>query len=71
MNAMIKLCPKCGGRFECNINEITKCACFHVSLNREVRELISQQYNDCLCIACLQEFIEISSSNKAYMAKSH
>lgn len=64
MNPEIKICPKCGRSFECNNYNIMKCGCLHIPLSVEARQLISEKYNDCLCMNCLQEYVKIPSVNK-------
>lgn len=56
MKIEIKICPKCGSKFECNNQNILKCGCAKIPLNNYTRQLISAQYSDCLCVSCLKEF---------------
>lgn len=56
MKTETKSCPKCGERFECNNQDIFKCVCVQVPLDNNVRQLISEKYDDCLCLTCLKEY---------------
>ena len=59
MKGEIKECPKCGGSFKCNSANIQKCACINAPLNSVTKQMISENYEDCLCLGCL---IEISNA---------
>lgn len=50
-----KTCPRCSRDFECKAGSITQCQCNQVQLSEATNIYIQQQYNDCLCLACLQE----------------
>ncbi|MCK5105849.1 MAG: cysteine-rich CWC family protein [Cyclobacteriaceae bacterium] len=39
----------------CNNHNIIKCGCMEVPLNNTAREIISEQYDGCLCVSCLEE----------------
>lgn len=52
-NDLLKVCPRCGGRFECNKVSISHCQCQTLTLSAEQSAYISKRYNDCLCAACL------------------
>jgi hypothetical protein len=52
----IKRCPRCGRSFRCKVNRIVHCECMTVPLAPETLEIISERYNDCLCLACLWHF---------------
>ena len=56
MKSETKICPKCGNSFECRNSNIVECACIQIPLENKVRQLISESYDDCLCIPCLKEF---------------
>lgn len=56
MNPEIKECPKCGRQFACNNYNILKCDCIHIPLDREAREKLARDFDDCLCIDCLKEY---------------
>lgn len=47
-------CPKCGKEFSCS--KSGKCWCFEFDIPIEVQEVIKQEYDSCLCPACLLEF---------------
>jgi hypothetical protein len=55
MHTEIKKCPRCGKNLECNNYNILKCACILVPLSAEARQMIAENYVDCLCIDCLKE----------------
>ncbi len=49
-----KQCPRCGTSFECETGSISRCQCKTVHLTPEQREYLSERYDDCLCLACLE-----------------
>ncbi len=51
----IKCCPRCGGSFECKVNNPVHCQCAGVTLSKVVLENLRAQFRDCLCIRCLRE----------------
>ena len=55
MKTETKTCPRCGAGFECNNYNIMKCECAQIPLNSLSRQWISERYNDCLCISCLEK----------------
>ena len=52
---MEKRCPRCHKTFECQHHNIGKCDCTKLILSPESYEYISNTYEDCLCIECLEE----------------
>ncbi|HEY9115206.1 MAG TPA: cysteine-rich CWC family protein [Bacteroidales bacterium] len=46
-------CPRCGAKFDCG--KSGKCWCYEVDLQPSVLENIQQNYDSCLCPACLTE----------------
>ncbi|MEN8170777.1 MAG: cysteine-rich CWC family protein [Pseudomonadota bacterium] len=52
-NDLLKVCPRCGGSFECNKVSISHCQCRTVPLSAEQSDYISKRYDKCLCAACL------------------
>jgi hypothetical protein len=56
-------CERCGAAFECKANSFTKCQCSTVPLNINETQYISENYDGCLCAACLlvlqQEYQEM------------
>lgn len=48
-------CERCGNRMECKANSFTKCQCSDVQLTHNEIEHIAEQYEGCLCAACLLE----------------
>ncbi len=63
MKGEIKKCPKCGGSFECKNYNILNCACIEVQLNNRARQILSEQYDDCLCVNCLKEIVKEPGSS--------
>ena len=55
MHPEIKKCPRCGKNLECNNYNVLKCACVLVPLKAEARQVIAENYVDCLCVDCLKE----------------
>ncbi|MFA5495590.1 MAG: cysteine-rich CWC family protein [Porticoccaceae bacterium] len=46
-------CPRCHKAFECKLGSISICHCSSVTLTGQQRERIAEQWNSCLCHACL------------------
>lgn len=49
-----KHCPRCGVEFECKTGSILLCQCQTLYLSTEQLAYISEQYDECLCVRCLQ-----------------
>ncbi|MEO0075438.1 MAG: cysteine-rich CWC family protein [candidate division WOR-3 bacterium] len=49
----IKICPRCQSQFECKLGSINLCQCTAVRLDDTERAYIREQFEDCLCAACL------------------
>ena len=47
-------CPRCGRAFVCKASAIAHCDCAHISLREEVLDYIAVNYDECLCLDCLQ-----------------
>lgn len=47
-------CERCGKSIECKANAYTKCQCSTVQLNLNEVQYISENYEGCLCAACLE-----------------
>ncbi|MBD3609498.1 MAG: cysteine-rich CWC family protein [Gammaproteobacteria bacterium] len=50
-----KQCPRCLAEFECKVGNIHLCQCRRVSLSEHEVDVISRQFDDCLCSHCLQQ----------------
>jgi hypothetical protein len=50
---MDTICPRCGKHFECRHNQFAECHCTSVVLDAQQLEYIGQNYDGCLCHACL------------------
>ena len=48
-------CERCLALFECKANSSTYCQCSQVELTSEEAEQISEFYDACLCVNCLNE----------------
>jgi hypothetical protein len=46
-------CERCGARMECKANVYAKCQCSAVQLNLNEVQYISENYEGCMCAACL------------------
>lgn len=46
-------CERCGAAVECKANNYTKCQCSTVHLNLNEVQYISENFDGCLCAACL------------------
>lgn len=53
-----KQCPRCAVDFECKSGSILLCQCQTIYLTSEQVDYVGAQYNDCLCVTCLQELCE-------------
>ncbi|MDP3469446.1 MAG: cysteine-rich CWC family protein [Daejeonella sp.] len=51
-------CERCGKRIECKANSYTKCQCSTIQLNLNELQYVSENYEGCLCAACLIELKE-------------
>ena len=49
-----KNCPRCNKIFECKPGNITQCFCFSINIKSEIKKILEQYYNECLCHDCLQ-----------------
>jgi hypothetical protein len=49
-----KTCPRCQADFECKTGSILLCQCQTILLTEQQMAYINAQYDDCLCLACLQ-----------------
>jgi len=52
-------CPRCGASFECKMGSIAICHCSQVMLTDEQKEYIADQWDGCLCHACLKVVAEM------------
>ncbi len=52
---MQKICEKCHQLFDCNMENIMQCQCYGLVLTKEASQFISNTYQDCICINCLNE----------------
>jgi hypothetical protein len=60
-----KECPRCKNVFECKAGSITQCQCSQLKLSVSETAFIESQYDDCLCLACLQALkLELRSNKK-------
>ena len=55
----LKYCPRCNSTFECKAGNILLCQCNKVNLSEREKEYLSNNYNDCLCAACMEEIKKI------------
>ena len=49
-----KNCARCNIEFECKSGSILLCQCQTIVLSSKQMDYINAQYDDCLCITCLQ-----------------
>lgn len=49
-----KQCSRCDTEFECKSGSILLCQCQTIYLSPEQTDYVNAQYNDCLCVTCLQ-----------------
>jgi len=59
-----KQCPRCKSTFECKAGTITQCQCIQIKISEALTQQIALQYNDCLCLQCLQQLQQLADSNK-------
>ena len=50
-----KNCPRCNIEFVCKSGSILLCQCQTIVLSSEQMDYMNAQYDDCLCISCLQK----------------
>lgn len=53
-----KTCPRCGRKFFCNHEDVSRCDCAKIPLSNEAMNYVSQHYSDCLCNDCLKAINE-------------
>ncbi|POY37332.1 hypothetical protein C3K47_06085 [Solitalea longa] len=51
----INTCPRCNSSFECKAGSITQCQCYGLTFTAEEKDLVADNYTDCLCRKCLLE----------------
>lgn len=51
-------CERCSKRMECKANAFSKCQCSTIQLNLNEVQYVSENYEGCLCAACLIELKE-------------
>lgn len=47
-------CQRCGGPFHCGVADPLGCACFDLKLSPTLMGQLRQNFQRCLCIACLK-----------------
>lgn len=52
--ALNETCQRCGGPFHCGVSDPQGCACFDLKLAPALMSQLRQNYQRCLCIACLK-----------------
>lgn len=57
---MEKKCSKCNTAFNCT-NESSGCWCEQVTLSTQVLSYLEENYDNCLCPDCLQEFEKLNT----------
>ena len=55
-------CPRCGGAFHCGARDPAPCACTGLQLSGETLAALRQQFDGCLCMACLTNIANIALS---------
>lgn len=61
---MKKQCERCKKEFVCDDQNISACDCQTIILNKEQTDLLKQNYQDCLCLNCLEELSVRVNSTK-------
>lgn len=56
-------CPQCGNLFFCNVHDINNCACATIKLTHEQLQLAKNTFTTCVCVNCLNKFVELKTSN--------
>jgi len=65
-----KECPRCGLLFDCYCqSEAYKCWCASFTLAPELTEYLKNNYTNCLCPKCIQEFLENGLPNPLETSK--
>ena len=67
---MEKVCPRCGGSFGCQSDEIVNCQCAKTRLDNLQRAYVKLYYSpECLCSNCLEEvkrYFYVAEVNPSY-----
>jgi hypothetical protein len=48
-------CPRCGRLLYCRNADIVNCECYGFKPDEAASRVISEKYEDCLCLQCLRE----------------
>jgi len=51
------ICPRCAQPFICGASS-SRCDCFELQLSTALRTRLAEQYDRCLCLACLRQLQE-------------
>jgi len=55
---MKKTCPNCKNEFICKQDDIINCDCYLIPIDSVIKEILENNYSDCLCKNCLQMITE-------------
>lgn len=66
---MEKTCSKCKAPFSCQ-NEMRGCWCEDLTLNAETLALLRQQFDNCLCPACLALYTSVHKGSETGSVKT-
>jgi hypothetical protein len=69
-NHELHYCPSCQNSFECRVGNITQCQCFDIELTELQKEWVQNQFDDCLCAACLLKIKEGRGFDGKYASSS-
>ncbi len=58
MDAVRKICGRCGQTFSCHQHSVEGCHCSLHNLRPELAKELSEKYTDCLCGDCLAELTQ-------------
>jgi acyl-CoA hydrolase len=66
---MEKNCQRCGQAFQCNVNDISSCGCYGITLSEAQQQKISEKYDDCICPECLRYYSTIETPKHIALAE--
>ena len=58
-------CPRCGGAFHCGARDPAPCPCTGLQLSGKTLAALRQQFDGCLCLACLADIALSASAGAA------
>ena len=63
-------CPRCNNELECKVGSISICHCSEVNLTEQQKSYITENWDSCLCHACLLSVSQLFDSKKSTRVKA-